>query len=84
MKEIPIYNKATLNINKEMLDYLTRIVEEHCGELGDDDTEEHKEMVKDLYSILVVKCSKFSAEEIAEEKIFNKSFEVKDEDKLKQ
>jgi hypothetical protein len=55
MKPIPIYNKITLTINKEMLDYLTILVEEHIGEFGDYDTQEHREMVKDLYSLLIIK-----------------------------
>jgi len=89
MKEIEIYNRITLNINKEMLDHLIQLVEKNKEQL-----EEHMEyelkrcrnrelkMLEDLYSILVVQYSKFSTEEIREEKIFNKSFEIKDEDKL--
>ena len=65
-----------LELTKEQLDYLIEMIEK--------DIYEHEDMdiIHDLYSKLVVKCSKFSAEEIAEEKIFNKSFEIKDEDKL--
>ena len=92
MKEIEIYNRITLNINKEMLDHLIQLVEkdkeqleEHMIMLSNSQKKKLKvqeimqyeerelKMLEDLYSILVVQCSKFSTEEIAEEKIFNKS-----------
>jgi len=47
-------NNMKLELNEQELDYLTRIVEEHCGEFFEDDTEEYKEMVRDLYSKLIV------------------------------
>ena len=101
MKEIEIYNRITLNINKEMLDHLIQLVEKDKEQLEEhmiilsisqkkklkvqeimQYEERELKMLEDLYSILVVQCSKFSTEEIAEEKIFNKSFEIKDEDKV--
>ena len=90
MKEIEIYNRITLNINKEMLDHLIQLVEKDKEQLEEhmimlsisqkkklkvqeimQYEERELKMLEDLYSILVVQCSKFSTEEIAEEKIFN-------------
>ena len=42
-----------LELTSGELDYLTRIVEEHCGEFFADDTEEYKEMIENLYSKLI-------------------------------
>ena len=82
MKEIEIYNRITLNINKEMLDHLIQLVEKDKEQLEEhmimlsisqkkklkvqeimQYEERELKMLEDLYSILVVQCSKFSTEE---------------------
>jgi len=56
-KEIPIYNRITININKEMLEHLIQLVEidkEKLEENMEFDIQEFK-MLEDLYSILIIK-----------------------------
>ena len=58
MKEIPIYNRVSLTINKEMLNYLTLIVEQNVGDEIELYEEEQQKIVKDLYSILITTQNK--------------------------
>tara|TARA_R100000963_G_C4643083_1_gene106827 strand:- start:140 stop:322 length:183 start_codon:yes stop_codon:yes gene_type:complete len=55
MKEIEIYNRITLNINKAMLDYLTMVVQQNLEDDYVEDDEVYKEMIEDLYSILITR-----------------------------
>ena len=54
MKEIPIYNRINLIINKQELDYLTMVVEQNLEDVNETDYDEvHNEMLEDLYSKLI-------------------------------
>ena len=55
MKEIPIYNRINLIINKQELDYLTMVVEQNLEDVNETDYDEvHNEMLEDLYSKLII------------------------------
>ena len=55
MKEIPIYNRINLIINKQELDYLTMVVEQNLEDVNETDYDEvHHEMLEDLYSKLII------------------------------
>ena len=55
MKEIPIYNRINLIINKHELDYLTMVVEQNLEDVNETDYDEaHHEMLEDLYSKLII------------------------------
>ena len=55
MKEIPIYNRINLIINKHELDYLTMVVEQNLEDVNETDYDEvHNEMLEDLYSKLII------------------------------
>ena len=45
MKEIEIYNRITLNINKAMLDYLTMVVQQNLEDDYVEDDEVYKEII---------------------------------------
>ena len=46
-------SRYKLELTSGQLEYLTRIVGEHCGEFFEDDTEEYKEMIENFYSKLI-------------------------------
>ena len=55
MKEIPIYNRINLIINKQELDYLAMVVEQNLEDAIDTESNEvHNEMLEDLYSKLII------------------------------
>ena len=61
-KEIPIYNRITININKEMLEHLIQLVEIDKEKLEEnmefdimENDEQEFKMLEDLYSILIIK-----------------------------
>ena len=54
MKEIPIYNRINLIIDKEELDYITMLIEQNLDDEPEEYGENHKQMLEDLYSKLII------------------------------
>ena len=53
MKEIPIYNRINLIIDKQELDYITMLIEQDLEDEPEEYGEHHKQMLEDLYSKLI-------------------------------
>ena len=53
MKEIPIYNRINLIIDKGELDYITMLIEQDLEDEPEEYGEHHKQMLEDLYSKLI-------------------------------
>jgi hypothetical protein len=49
MKEIPIYNRVNLIIDKQELDYITMLIEQNLNDDPDQYGEYHKKMLEDLH-----------------------------------
>ena len=49
MKEIPIYNRINLIIDKQELDYITMLIEQNLNDDSDQYGEYHKKMLEDLH-----------------------------------
>ena len=53
MKEIPIYNRINLIIDKQELDYITMLIEQNLDDDPDQYGKYNKKMLEDLYSRLI-------------------------------